>query len=77
MNREKKFRAFNPIENKFEYWTLNDLCYHQPDRPDICLQGWQEFTGLLDKNGKEIYEVEIIGNIYENPDLITPEQLGK
>lgn len=103
--RQSKFRAWNPIEEKFEYWTLNELCYNS-NRPDLCLEEWQEFTGLLDTNGKEIYEgdilkpttreglwsdqvgklhivrdirepfgncnlFEVIGNIYENPELLT------
>ena len=105
--REIKFRAWDYTQNKMIDWQS--------------MQGWamgslnsgenkMQFIGLLDKNGKEIYErdicsghsdgngrivwqegeyvyefndeavvglweakpLEIIGNIYENPELITP-----
>ena len=68
--REIKFRVWNPIEQKLEYWTLNDLCYHGPNRPDICLQNWQEYTGLKDKNGKEIYENDIVNYGDNFPSLV-------
>ena len=54
--REIKFRAFNPINNEFEYWSFNDLCYHCTDRPDLCLEDWQQFTGRKDQDGNDVYE---------------------
>ena len=106
MNIEIKFRFYRPSTNKMIYPTtgnFNDL---------IESEDWKvmQFTGLKDKNGKEIYEcdvvipfslenkmnksvvvyefnqfrikgtslywnfdleqIEVIGNIFENPELV-------
>ena len=110
--RKIKLRGWDGEQKRFVYWSLNDfLCRfgeaeYKDDRKDCSpLFDWSEFTGLLDKNGKEIYEgdlvkftlkdgqidrievakfefgtfhplmamhleCKVIGNIYENPDLI-------
>ena len=109
MNREIKFRFYRPSTNKMIYPTIgnfNDL---------IESEDWKvmQFTGLKDKNGKEIYErdvvvpfslenkmnksvvvyefnqfrikgtslywnfdleqIEVIGNIFENPELVVSD----
>lgn len=118
MNREIKFRRWNGVEmyyphlNKYDEYELADL-----NEPKI--GPWMQYTGLKDRNGKEIYEgdivsfkaygttqkekvewgptwkedqmggvccgagfevadlstadeCEVIGNIYENPELLDP-----
>lgn len=120
MNREIKFRTWNPKHKYFYFWGFNTEIDGKPyfvGTPsgggfisDEIFKHTEQFTGLYDKNSKEIYEgdilknpryeesyvveyhgdgyvgwgddrrpgcylitdedIEIIGNIHENPELI-------
>ena len=58
MNREIKFRAWDNNQKRFYYLDLNNGCDFTPEE----LKQVQQFTGLKDCKGKEIYEGDIIRN---------------
>ena len=57
MNREIKFRVW---DEKYNQWDTSPLTIHPAE--SVVKQGRviQQFTGFLDKKGKEIYEGDII-----------------
>ena len=67
MNREIKFRAFGKNSKEFLTdgktigWTLKQI------QNIVDIDGWifSQFTGLHDKNGREIYEGDILTGSHE------------
>lgn len=72
IDREIKFRAWNTIVNRYQYFTLQDI-EKQKGKIQWDILIIEQYTGLNDKNGVKIYEGDTVRliPIEEHKDLIS------
>lgn len=76
MSREIKFRVWDTVTKQYApvKYTPDELrCEECQDDSDPYRLVYEQFTGLIDSNGTEIYE----GDILEFPAMLDGEKLGR
>ena len=71
MSREIKFRAWDKNENRYfidgkDGYLANLLCCDDWDMDDPNGYVWEQFTGMKDINGKDIYECDVVHVVTED-----------
>ncbi len=69
MDREIKFREF--VNGKFHYWGfVEEGIFKGPATPSLTRGKHSQLTGLHDKNGKDIYEGDVIRFKVDFPGIV-------
>lgn len=71
--REIKFRGKRLDNGEWVYgdlFRMNGFPYIYPGHYEVIPDTVGQFTGLLDKNGKEIYEGDIVANDFGNTNIV-------